>query len=104
LNHADPGVQLAAAHALGALPHLETKAVSALLRRLDGDVDPSVEHQAMYALIHAGQAAALFTALGSIHKPALQRRALAILDQMPSSELSAASVLPLLDASDAALA
>ena len=104
LDHRDPGVQLAAASALGALPQLDGKAVSALLRRLDGDVDRAVEHQTMYALIRANQPAPLREALHANNQPALQRRALVILDQLPDSPLAATDVLPLLDAKDDALA
>ena len=104
LEHRDPGVQLAAAHALGALPQLDGKSVSALLRRLEGDVDRAVEHQAMFALIRANQPAPLREALRASSQPALQRRALVILDQLPDSPLAAADVLPLLDAKDDALA
>ncbi len=104
LGHKDPGVQLAAAHALSSLPQLDGKSVSALLRRLEGDVDRAVEHQAMFALIRANQPALVREALRANSQPALQRRALAILDQLPDSPLTAADVLPLLDAKDAALA
>ncbi|MDQ3621846.1 MAG: HEAT repeat domain-containing protein [Verrucomicrobiota bacterium] len=105
LEHPDPGVQLAAAHALGALPHLDGNAVSALLRRLDGDgLDAAVEHQAMDALLRANQPAPLLEILRTGGKPALQRRALIVLDQLPSSALTAADVLPLLEADDPALA
>ncbi|HEY6168368.1 MAG TPA: PVC-type heme-binding CxxCH protein, partial [Verrucomicrobiae bacterium] len=62
LNHKDAGVQLAAAHALGTLPSLDKRAVSALLRRLEGDVDRSVEHQMMDALLRANQPAPLVEA------------------------------------------
>src|SRR5678815_365519 len=78
--------------------------VASLLMRLDGDVDRSVEHQAMYALIRAGQTAPLITALRVTNKPALQRRALMVLNEIPSAHLSAEDLLPLLEANDSALA
>ncbi len=104
LRHPDPGVQLAAAHALGMLPQLDETAVAALLERLAGEVDRAVEHQAMDALIRANQPAPLLAALRASRSPAQQRRALVILDQLPNSPLAAAEVLPALDAPDAAVA
>ena len=104
LNHKNPGVQLGAAHALGEMSSLDQTTVNALLKRLEGDVDPSVEHQAMFALLHAGQAAPLVEALRNSHNPALQRRALGMLDQLPHSPLSVMDVLPLLESHDSALA
>ncbi|MEQ1858396.1 MAG: PVC-type heme-binding CxxCH protein [Chthoniobacteraceae bacterium] len=104
LDNADPGVQLAAAHALGAQTSLDQKTTSALLRRIGGEVDRAVEHQAMFALLNAGQPGLIAEALGDKDKPVLQRRALTLLDQLPDAPLSAARVLPLLDASDTALA
>jgi putative membrane-bound dehydrogenase-like protein len=103
-DHANPGVQLAAAHALGEMSSLDEKTIDALLTRLEGEVDRSVEHQAMFALVHAGRAAPLVEALRSSHKPALQRRALVMLDQVPKSPLSVTDVLPLIGSRDAALA
>lgn len=104
LNHPDAGVQLAVAHALGALPALDEKTTRALLHRIEGDVDPAVEHQAMFALLTVGQPGPIADALSEKSKPALQRRALTLLDQLSSSPLTAERVLPLLDASDTALA
>lgn len=104
LGHADAGVQLAAAHALGALPQLDAKTTTALIRRIGGEVDPAVEHQAMFALLSVGQPGPIAEALGEKGKPALQRRALIVLDQLPAASLTAERVLPLLDVSDAALA
>ena len=103
LSHPDPGVQLGAAHALGQLSNLDQPTVEALLRRLDGEVDRAVEHQAMAALFQASSPEPLLTA---IHQgsPALQRRALVVLDQFPKSPLTANDVLPLLDLPDAELA
>jgi hypothetical protein len=71
---------------------------------LEGEVDRSIEHQAMFALVHAGQTAPLVEALRHSHKPALQRRALVMLDQLPKSPLSVTDVLPLIGSRDAALA
>ena len=34
---------------------LDEKTIDALLKRLEGEVDRSVEHQAMFALVHAGR-------------------------------------------------
>ena len=107
LDHKDPAVQLAAAHALGELPAIDEKAVGALLKRLEGDVhdvDRSVEHQVMHALLRANQPAPLLAALRNGQKPALQRRTLTLLNQFPSSPLAAEDVLPLLDAKDITLA
>ena len=58
----------------------------------------------MDALRRAGEPEPLLEALSAGWKPALQRRALAILDQMPDSPLSASQVVPLLGESDDALA
>ena len=104
LGHADAGVQLAAAHALGTLPELDEKAIGALLQRLAGAVDRAVEHQAMDALIRANQPAPLLAALRASGQPALQRRVLVMLDQLPNAPLAAADVLPVLEAKDDALA
>jgi putative heme-binding domain-containing protein len=104
LDHADAGVQLAAAHALSALPQLDAKTTTALLRRIGGEVDHAVEHQAMFALLSAGQPGPIADALREKSKPALQRHALTLLDQLSASPLTAERVLPLLDATDAALA
>src|SRR5262245_40434720 len=104
LSHRDAGVQLAAAHALGEMASLDTAAVRALLQKLEGEVDRSVEHQSMFALLHAAPAKELMTALRDSQKPPLQRRALVILDQLTNSPLAAPDVLPLLEAQDAALA
>src|SRR5262249_18448028 len=75
-----------------------------LLRHLEDDVDRSVEHQAMFALLRAKPTSLLLEALRNAGKPALRRRALMILDQLPGSPLVAADVLPLLDSSDLELA
>jgi putative heme-binding domain-containing protein len=104
LTHANSGVQLAAAHALGEMSSLDEKTIGALLKRLEGEVDRSIEHQAMFALVHAGQTAPLAEALRNSHKPALQRRALVMLAQLPKSRLSVTDVLPLIESRDAALA
>lgn len=104
LDSRDPAVQLAAAHALGSLPVLDAASVGALLRRLERDVDPAVEHQAMDALIRAARSGPLMQALADERKPALQRRALVMLDPLTGSPLSAGSVVPLLGASDRSLA
>ena len=104
LSHQDPGVQLAAAHALGEMPSLDAHAIRALLRRLEGDLDHSVEHQIMFALLRANQASPLLEALSNARKPALRRRALVVLDQLPDKPLAAADVLPLLDSRDPPLA
>ena len=104
LAHRDARVRLAAAHALGTLPKLGDKAGAALLHLLEGDVERSVEHQAMDALLRSGRPAPLLTALRDAKKPALQRRALILLDQMEVSPLGAEDVLPLLDTPDGSLA
>jgi putative membrane-bound dehydrogenase-like protein len=120
LDHRDAGVQLAAAQALGALPRLDEKAADALVALLGRELTPLVEHQAMEALIRgmADRSEFLREKLGSgratgrqpvpsdDHGPAargaLARRLLRVLDQMPQSPLTAAHVLPLLDAWDGA--
>lgn len=104
LNHKNPGVQLAAAHALGEIAQVGRPTVDALLKRLAGEVDRSVEHQAMFALIQAGQNAPLVEALRTSDKTALQRRALMVLDQLPLSGLSVREVLPFLASPDSAVA
>jgi putative heme-binding domain-containing protein len=58
----------------------------------------------MFALLRAAETAPLIEALRHSTKPALQRRVLAILDQLPKSPLSAADALPLLESRDPALA
>jgi putative heme-binding domain-containing protein len=107
LSHPDPGVQLAAAHALGEMSSLEAGAVRGLLARLAGDMEPALEHQVMFALLQARQAGPLLESLrtaGPARSPAFQRRALQIASQSPDATLVAADVLPLFDASDPALA
>ena len=104
LANAEAGVRLAAAHGLGMLPKLSEKAEAALLHLLEGDVERSVEHQAMDALLRNARPAPLVAAMRNATKPALQRRALIMLDQMDSSPLAAEDVLKLLDAPDTALA
>jgi putative membrane-bound dehydrogenase-like protein len=98
----DAGVQLAAAHALGALPSLDSKTTGALLRCISGEVDRSVEHQAMFALFTAGEPKTIAAAFGNDAKPALKQRVLTILDQR--HELTADRALPLLDSANPALA
>ncbi len=102
LGNKDAGVQLAAAHALGALPRLDAKATTALLHRIRGEVDRAVEHQAMFALLTAGEPRTIAAALDDKAAPALKGRILAVLDQR--RELAAGRVLPLLDSRDPALA
>ena len=104
LTHADAGVRLAAAHALGTLPKLSAHTESALLHLLEGEVERPLEHQAMFALLRAGHGEAMNVALHDAAKPALQRRALILLDQMDASPLAASDVLPLLDAKNSPLA
>ncbi len=104
LDRSEPGVQLAAAHALAALPKLDSRTTSALLARLGGEVDRAVEHQVMFALLTKGQPTPIANALRDAKSPALQRRALTLLDQLPAASLTDAQVLPLLDSPDAALA
>jgi putative membrane-bound dehydrogenase-like protein len=104
LIHPDAGVHLAASHALGALPKLSEATETALLHLLEGEVDRALEHQAMEALLRLGHATPLTAALRDSKKPALQRRALILLDQMDASPLAIGDVVPLLDAKDASLA
>ena len=104
LANADAGVRLAAAHGLGMLPKLSEKAEAALLHLLEGDVERSIEHQVMDALLRHARHAPLVDAVRTGTKPALQRRALIMLDQMDGSSLGVEDVLKLLDAPDAALA
>src|SRR5262249_37226969 len=91
-------------HALGEMPSLGVEVIRVLLQRLGADIDGSVEHQLMFALIRANQAAPLTEAMRDARRPMLQRRALAVLDQLPHSALCGADVLPLLDSPDSALA
>lgn len=101
----EPGVQLAAAHALGERAALPPAAATALLARLGGPLDPAVEHQAMFALLKSAPEPLLAALRESSQHPTLQRRALTVLDQMPGSpHLTAALVLPLLDSPDPDLA
>jgi putative membrane-bound dehydrogenase-like protein len=104
LGHPDPGVQLAAAQALGEMPSLSEPTAQVLIDRLDGDLDPAVEHQVMFALLTANRPALLAEALRDANKPARQRRALVMWSQMTNAPLAANDVLPLLDSRDAALA
>jgi putative membrane-bound dehydrogenase-like protein len=104
LGHGDPGVQLAAAHALGEMPVLSPETVGSLLSRLEGDLDRSVEHQILFALARPGHAGELARTLGLSRNAAQRRRILGILDPLPGSPLSAAEVLPLLNEPDNALA
>ena len=104
LSHPDPGVQLAAAHALGEMSSLGARAIGALLERLEGDMDPAVEHQVMFALLHAKQPRRLLDVLRTARHPALRRRALVIASQCPDAPLAAADVLPLFVAPDPAVA
>ena len=98
----DAGVQLAAAHALGALPKLDANTTGALLHRITGEVDRSVEHQAMFALLTAGEPQTIAVTLRDRDdvKPALKQRVLTLLDQR--HELTAARVMKLLDTADSA--
>ncbi len=102
LESKDAGVQLAAAHALGALPELDAGMTGALLHRISGEVDRSVEHQVMFALLTAGEPHAIAAALGDKSDPSLKLRVLTVLDQR--RELAAERVLPLLDSADSKLA
>ncbi len=106
LSHKDAGVQLAAANALGSLPQLEDKSARAFMQRLEGPLEPAVEHQTMYALLRGSEESSrlLLTALSSADKPTLQRRALRLLDQAQDSPIDFAHVLPLLASADPALA
>ena len=96
----DAGVQLAAAHALGALPKLDAKTTAALLHRIAGEVDRPVEHQAMFALITAGEPKTIAAALRDDATPALKQRGLTVLDQR--HELTADRVMKLVDTADSA--
>jgi len=117
LDHANPGVQLAAAHALGELPKLDEKATWALLRCIAGwkrgpditrepepPTDPSVKHQAMFALLSAGDPASMARGLSDRGNSKLESAALTVLDQLPNVTLEAEDVLPLLDSLDLPLA
>ena len=104
LGHPDPGVQLAAGHALGEMPSLDAGVVRALIERLKGTMDPALEHQLMFALFRASETAPLLEALRNSAAPALQRRVLAVLDQLSNSPLSATTVVALLDSHDGELA
>ena len=104
LGHRNPGVQLAAAHALSELPALDPQAVAALLGQLEGNLGAAVEHQMMFALLRADASVPLVQALRNPAQPALQRRVLTILDQVPNTPLSVVDVVPLLASPDAALA
>ncbi len=99
LSHRDPGVQLAAAQALGAMPQLDEKTTQELLAMLGREIAPHVEHQVMDALIRgrASQSQTLLRDLAASKPGDAQRRILRVLDQMPQSPLTARHVLPLLD-------
>jgi putative membrane-bound dehydrogenase-like protein len=96
LADADPAVRRDAAAALGRIDARE--AVAALLDALNApDLDRTLEHALIYALIEIDEPAA--TAAGLTRpQPAVRRGALLALDQMPSDPLAPATVLPLLDA------
>ncbi len=106
LYQRDPAVQLAATAGLGVLPQLSEKAINTLLRQLDGPLEPALEHQTMETLIRgiANRSETLVAKLGSGGSANAQRCILRILEQMPASPLTAAHVIPLLDAKDATLA
>ena len=104
LAHRDAGVRLAAAHALGAMPELPERAADALLKLLEGEPDRMLEHQAMDALMRGGRPEKFMAALRDGSKPALQRRALILLDQSERPLLAIGDVLRLLDSPDALLA
>ncbi len=102
LASTDAGVQLAAAHALGSLPFLDANATGALLQRIQAEVDTSVEHQVMFALISAGDPKTIAASLQNATAPLLKQRVLTVLDQR--HELTADRVLPMLDSDDIPLA
>ncbi|MEO6739861.1 MAG: HEAT repeat domain-containing protein, partial [Chthoniobacteraceae bacterium] len=100
LQSDDAGVQLGAAHALGALPKLDAKTTGVLLWRITGEVDRAVEHQAMFALITAGEPKTIAAALRDDAKSALKLRVLTLLDQR--HELTADRAMKLVDTADSA--
>jgi hypothetical protein len=66
----------AAGNALAMKP--KTDATPALLHRIAGELDRSVEHQVIFALITAGYAKTIFAAFRHDHTPALKHRVLTV--------------------------
>ncbi len=94
-------VRREAAAALGRLD--ASDAVAALLGALAApDLDRTLEHALIYALIEIDEPNATLAALER-PQPAVRRGALLALDQMSGSPLVPGQVLPLLDAADAPL-
>jgi putative membrane-bound dehydrogenase-like protein len=102
---ADPAapVRREAAAALGRLD--ASSAVPSLLNALGApDLDRTLEHALVYALIEINEPGVVTAGLQSRGaNSAVQRGALWALDQMPSSPLTPGEVLPFLDADDASL-
>jgi putative heme-binding domain-containing protein len=102
----EPPVRRQAAHALGVIG--DARAVPPLLAALarPEGIDRSEEHAIIYALIEINDPIATQAGLTIRYiagEPDIRRGALIALDQMDSGELTAADVVPLLDADDAAL-
>jgi putative heme-binding domain-containing protein len=99
----EPPVRRQAAHALGVIG--DARAVAALLEALArrGGIDRSEEHAIIYALIEINDAAAAAQGLAAEQPAGVRRGALIALDQMDAGKLTAADVVPLFDADNAAL-
>jgi putative membrane-bound dehydrogenase-like protein len=92
LKSPDASERRAAAVALGRIG--ANLPVPDLLSAVNG-TDRSLEHAVIYSLIEIGDPTAIRNALAS-PRPEVQRAALLALDQMPTGNLNAAQVLPLL--------
>jgi putative heme-binding domain-containing protein len=92
-----PGVQLAAARALGRCG--DPQAVSGLLQALRLELDRSLEHSVVWALIEIGAADAIRKGLVS-EGADIRRGAMIALDQLNSKGLPAAAISKLLDTQD----
>ena len=93
-----PAIARAAAEALGRIG--DARAVPPLLAASSSAGDRVLEHSLTYALIEIGDPAATSAAARATVTSRAQRAALIALDQMGGGDLTAASVLPLVDHAD----
>ena len=77
LGSKDANIARAAGNALAMKP--KTDATPALLHRIAGELDRSVEHQVMFALITAGDSKTIAAACCHDQTPALKHRVLTVL-------------------------
>ncbi len=77
-GHKDVSIAHAAGNALAMKP--TTDATPALLHRIAGELDRSVEHQVIFALITVGEPKTIASAFCHDQTPALKHRVLTVLD------------------------